>query len=220
LSTRQEIIVQALWQRHAEVCKSTSEFVANSVGGTSDFVSQLRNQSDAQQTRKWKAPEKWYASTCDCLAAIRALALNEQLECAAVGAPDDSSFIKELQASAKDPQHRFDLLATRYRNPLNIAAPSEEHVREHLLERLMVADRSRIERHSLNRLNPDDFLLRLNLIAINGSLTEDLRYLDALNYLYEVLPSDWYPQSPQNWLRMSFMMFYARALTVHFTHID
>ena len=76
----------------------------------------------------------------------------------------------------------------------------------------MVADRARFEQRSLQLLNPDDLLLRLNLIAIYASFTTDLRYLDALNYYYELLPSDW---SLNNSLRMSFLNFYSRALATH-----
>src|ERR1044071_9040572 len=134
---------------------------------------------------------------------------DEPVECIAVAPPEESSFSDDLQASIREPRRRFELLTTRYLHPLNIAAPSEHRIREHLLERLMVADRSRIEQHALHLLDTDDLLLRLNLIAINASLTTDLRYLDALNYYYELLPSDWYPES-------SFLSFYLRALAVHF----
>ena len=79
----------------------------------------------------------------------------------------------------------------------------------------MVPDRARIEQQSLHLLDTGDLLLRLNLIAIYASFTNDLRYLDALNYYYELLPSDWYPKSPHNWLRVSFLSFYVRALVVH-----
>ena len=223
MSTRQEIIVQALQQRHAEVCRSTAELLTNSVGGTSDFALQLKHPSlvvGGHQLRKWIAPQRWYAGKRELLDAIRALALNEEFECTSVDPPEDNSFIDELRASAKDPQRRFDLLERRYRNPLNFAAPSEEQVREHLLERLMVVDRSRIERDSLDLVHADEFLLRLNLIAINASLSDDLRYLDALNSFYELLPSAWYPASAQNWLRVSFLILYARALAINFTPIN
>jgi len=60
-------------------------------------------------------------------------------------------------------------------------------------------------------VNRDILLLRLNLIAIYASFTADLRYLDALNYYYELLPSDWCQHNS------SFLNFYLRALA---THID
>ena len=138
------------------------------------------------------------------------------MECVGIAPPEESSFFDDLQVSVREPQRRFELLTTRYLHPLNVAAPSEHRIREYLLERLMVADRSRIEQHSLHLLDADDLLLRLNLIAINASLTSDLRYLDALNYYYELLPADWFAESPHNWLRGTFLSFYARALAVHF----
>jgi hypothetical protein len=203
LNTRQQIIANALRQRHDEVCKTASQPAL-----------------DGQQLRKWSAPETWFKSTGNSLTAIRALAADEQIECIETTPPDESGFYDDLQASIREPQRRFELLTSRYLHPLNIAAPSEHRVREHLLERLMVADRSRIEQHSLHLLHADDLLLRLNLIAIYASFTTDLRYLDALNYYYELLPSNWYPESPHNWLRVSFLTFYARALAMHLTHMN
>lgn len=196
MDTRQQIIVNALRQRFDEVCKTASQPVPNAF-------------------RKWSAPKTWFESSTDSLSAIRALAADEPVECIEAGPPDESTFFDDLQACLREPQRRFELLTTRYLHPLNVAAPSENRIREHLLERLMVADRSRIEQRSLHLLNADDLLLRLNLIAIYASLTTDLRYLDALNYYYELLPSTWYPNSPHNWLRVSFLNFYARALAVH-----
>lgn len=140
------------------------------------------------------------------------MAADEPVECTETARPDEASFFNDLQASIRDPQRRFELLTTRYLHPLNVAASSEHRVREHLLERLMVADRARIEQHSVHLLNADDLLLRLNLIAIYASFTTELRYLDALNYYYELLPTDW---SPNNSLRTSFLNFYLRALATH-----
>jgi len=187
------------------------------------FVARLHKQLDtaveSQQFRNWTAPKTWFASRCDSLAAIRALAADDPLDCIEASQPEEPHFFDELLASIREPQRRFELLATRYLHPLNVAALSEQRVREHLLERLMVADRSRVEQHSLQVLDADDLLLRLNLIAIYASLTTDLRYLDALNYYYELLPSAWYPKSVHNWLRVSLLSFYIRALSVHFTYV-
>ena len=191
MDTRQQIIANALRQRYDEVRKITS-----------------------QPLSKWTTPVPWFESRSDSLTAIRALAADEPVEFVETAPPDEPALFNDLQASIRDPQRRFELLTMRYLHPLNVAASSEHRVREHLLERLMVADRARIEQHSLHLLNRDDLLLRLNLIAIYASFTTDLRYLDALNYYYELLPSDW---SPNNSLRLSFLNFYLRALA---THID
>ena len=208
MSRRQQIIANALRQRYGEVCNTASQLAPNAFA------------VERPQFRNWSAPEIWFESSGDSLAAIRALAADEEVQCIEGTPPDEPIFFDDLQAAIREPQRRFDLLTTRYLHPLNIAAPSEYRVREHLLERLMVADRSRIEQHSLHLLNADDLLLRLNLIAIYASFTTDLRYLDALNYYYELLPSAWCPESPHNWLRVSFFSLYARALAIHFTKID
>jgi len=197
LSTRQQIIVNALRQRWTEVCK------------------QLATAADLQQFSKWKAPTTWFASSDDSLTTIRALAADEPIACSEAAAPDEPVFFDQLQSFIRAPEQRFELLTTRYLHPLNIAAPSEQRIREHLLERLMVADRARLEQHSIDLVNVDDLLLRLNLIGIYASFTTDLRYLDALNYYYELLPAAWRPQSPQNWLRLSYLSFYLRALATH-----
>lgn len=206
------------------MCNTASQLAPDAFGEMTDFVSRLRKQLitgvEDQQFRKWTAPKTWFESKCDSLTAIRALAADEQVECIEAASPDEPGFFADLQFSFREPQRRFDLLTTRYLHPLNVAASSEHRVREHLLERLMVWDRSRIGQHSLHLLNADDLLLRLNLIAIYASFTTDLRYLDALNYYYELLPSAWSPESRHNWLRVSFLNFYVRALAVHFTHIN
>ena len=189
MDTRQQIIANALRRRYDEISKTVS-----------------------QPFSKWSAPVAWFESRGDLLTAIHALASDEPVDCIETSPPVESEFFDALQASVRDPRRRFGLLTTRYLHPLNVAAPSEHRIREHLLERLMVADRARIEQHSLHLLNRDDLLLRLNLIAIYASFTNDLRYLDALNYYYELLPSDW---SPNNSLRLSFLNFYSRALATH-----
>ena len=189
MDTRQQIIANALRRRYDEISKTVS-----------------------QPFSKWSAPVAWFESRGNVLTVIHALASDEPVDCIETSPPIESEFFDALRASVRDPQRRFELLITRYLHPLNVAAPSEHRIREHLLERLMVADRARIEQHSLDLLNADDLLLRLNLIAIYASFTTDLRYLDALNYYYELLPSDW---STNNSLRLSFLNFYSRALATH-----
>ena len=190
-----------------------------------DFVSRLRkhfadNPLEDRQFSKWIAPQRWFGCEVDSLAAIRILAADDELECNPTEPPEEQSFFQDLQASARDPERSFALLTTRYLHPLNFTAPTEVKIREHLLERLMVADRSNIERYGLQPGNVDLLLLKLNLIAINASVTSDLRYLDALNYYYELLPPGWSPATPCNWLRVSFLIFYMRALAIRFAHFN
>jgi len=189
-----------------------------------EFVSRLRKQlvagGEGQQFSKWTAPRVWFASETDSLTTLRALAADESVACIESAAPDEAAFFTELQSAIREPKRRFELLTSRYLHPLNVAAASEQRIREHLLERLMVADRTRLEQQSFDLLNAEDLFLRLNLIAVYASFATDLRYLDALNYYYELLPSAGYPESRHNWLRISFLSFYVRALAVHFTRVS
>jgi hypothetical protein len=124
-----------------------------------------------------------------------------------------AEFVRKLKETRHDEQLQFELLTIRYRFPLNFLLLSERLVQEYLLERLMVQERARIEQSSVEAVSADALLFKLNLVAINASCTTDLRFLDALNYYYELLPSTWQPQSRHRWLLISFLALYARALS-------
>ena len=57
-----------------------------------------------------------------------------------------------------------------------------------------------------------DLWLKLNLVAVYALRVPDLRFLDALNYYYELLPMTWQPQTQHDWLHISYLALYARAL--------
>jgi hypothetical protein len=79
---------------------------------------------------------------------------------------------------------RVEALSIRYCCPLNIGAQSESQIAEELLRQLMVVDRHRLEAES--EFDVDDVLLKLSLTAICARMKRDLRFLDALNYFYEL----------------------------------
>ena len=211
MTRTQELISQALKERHRDVCARVS-----TLEPLSEFATKLKKQFNESHSlvTTWERTDAWLSSDRDCLITLQALALSEPL---ATGVGGKSSSSEEslhlLLAAARDPKQRFGLLTTRYSFPLNIVNSSEENIREHLLERLMVQDRALIERGGLNSLESDDLLLRLNLISIHAQYSTDLRFLDALNYYYELLPASWYPVSQHAWLLSSFLAIYARALT-------
>ncbi len=223
MSTRQELISQALRKRYIEVCSNARTLNATAFGGMSNFVDRVREQLienvDREHFEQWEAPATWLVCDRDCLSALRALAAGDALECTS-GPRADSGFLPQLQQACRDPALRFELLIARYRHPLNFVATTERTIQEHILERLMVSDRSRIERQSPDAIDADDLLLKLNFLGIHASFTTDLRFLDALNYYYELLPSNWHPKSKHNSLLASYWSFYARALTVHFNRIN
>jgi hypothetical protein len=144
---------------------------------------------------------------------LRALAVDEPISSTRGEMASPAEFVRKLKETGNDGPLQFELLTIRYRFPLNFLLPPERLVQEHLLERLMVQERARIEQSSVEAVSADALLLKLNLVAIHASCTIDLRFLDALNYYYELLPSTWQPQSRHKWLLISFLAFYARALS-------
>lgn len=223
MSTRQDLISHALRKRYIEVCTNARTINATAFGEMSDFVGRVREQLfenvDPGSFEQWEPPTTWLVCDLDCLSALRVLAVGDGLECTA-GPPADSGFLQQLQQASRDPALRFELLVARYRHPLNFVVTTERTIQEHILERLMVSDRSRIEQQSPDAIDADDLLLKLNFLGIHASFTTDLRFLDALNYYYELLPSSWYPKSRHNWLLASYWFFYARALTVQVNRIN
>ena len=153
----------------------------------------------------------WAEADADCLASLRALALGRALPVRHAVEPSPvDSFVSRLDASRNDAEQSFHLLTERYRWPLNFCLTAEEAAREHVLARLMVRDRARALKEGDAS---EDLLLRLNLVALYAARASDLRFLDALNYYYELLPAEGRQQHGRNsWLLASYFALYARAL--------
>jgi hypothetical protein len=217
MNTRREIIAGALTQRYREVCGERLGNVAPAdFGEHADFVSSVvgRFGEAGSNTSVNDAGclDIWMESNIDCLAAIRQLALGQPLEVVSGNRSSTADFVRELIESRAQPARRFQLLTQRYACPLNFAVEGEEAVREYVLERLMVQDRARIEQRSVKSVDSNDVLLRLNLIAIYAARSPDLRFIDALNYYYEMIPPNWRTEGHNNWLQVSYLALYALAL--------
>lgn len=220
MNMRSELISQALNERFAALCgERVSQLAPEKFGALAPFVARVRERllhatpADIRNsTPSLTPPESWMEADADCLAFLRALCLEQQLPLRRGQQPPVDSFVKTLSDCRHDTARRFSLLAERYACPLNFTLPAEDAVREHLLMRLMVQERARVEKNSITAINSDDLLLRLNLIAVHARLATDLRFLDALNYYYEVLPAAWQPAARHDWLLASYFALYARAL--------
>jgi hypothetical protein len=225
MNMRRELIVNALAERFRELCDERfAGLNSGEFGKPSDFESRIREQFNGTAPQelptdlsKCLSPSTvsngWVESDTDCLSFLRHLALGEEIRLTAGRQPPTTRFLQQLISARANPAQRFQLLTTRYACPLNFAGPSEQDIREHLLERLMVQDRGRVENDSITSVESNDLLLRLNLIAIHASRSTDLRFLDALNYYYELIPATWRPHAQHNWLLVSYLALYARALT-------
>jgi hypothetical protein len=216
VSTRQELIENALRERFTELCSERlSNFGQPKFTAVEQYVSEVRERFRDAQPEKIQscidAPDTWMASDTDCLTSLKSLSLGQPLQYQPGHAPS-GSFITILSEAGDDPEISFRLLVERYACPVNFTLPGEVAVREHVLTRLMVNARAKIEKQGAAAGNAEDLLLKLNLVAVNAALTTDLRFLDALNYYYELLPSTWYPTSRHSWLLVSYLALYARAL--------
>ncbi len=219
MSTREELIISALGLRLDAARERLLKLEPERFADFSGYVAQLRQSLAASALGLTMAqpPEiVWIESGNDCLSSIRALSLGEDLKlttAANLPAPAED-FLSSLEKCKRDSERRLRLLTERYSCVLNFNAPSENDIREHVLMRLMAPDRATVEQQSVTALDADDLLLKLNLIAIQAPVTPDLRFIDALNYYYELLPADWVPRARHAWLIASFLGLYARALAV------
>jgi hypothetical protein len=215
-----DLISKAVGRRFTELCSERVAYLApQSFGGMNTFVSsvqqQLLNTSPGALKNSFSSfaiPADWIEVGSDCLESLRLLSLGEPLP-HQTGAPaPGSAFLQELKTTSKEPQRGFQLLTARYACPFNFALPAEDEVREYVLMRLMVQDRTQVEKGSIVAADSDNLLLKLNLVAIHAAAAHDLRFLDALNYYYELMPATWRPDSEHGWLLASYFALYSRAL--------
>jgi hypothetical protein len=222
---RKRLIRTALGLRLRELCAARLQaLVPERFGSMSPFVAQAQQLIAGTNSNGhlvgalpgWARPRAWMETETDCLVSLRALCMGQHLDARPVA---DSSVIEARafvalleERRGGPPLERFQLLTERYSYPLNITLEGEEDVREYLLMRLMVQDRARLLKRTVNEMDTDELLLKLSLVALHAALAADLRYLDALNYYYELLPTEWEPAGEHPWLLVSYLMLYAHAL--------
>ena len=224
MSTREELISNALKGSFHEVTgevlpRLSTESVDS---GVAPFVEDVRQKlinaslADVRHlTGHVKEPVVWMESqdnTTFC-AALFARALGYPQLLLRVEHPPVEPFLELLTESRADAELRVQLLTERYANPLNFTLPEEERVREFVLTRVMVHERARIKKGAVEGVNADDLLVMLNYVAVYAACGTDLRFLDALNYYYELLPMGWHRGAPQQAVLLaSYLALYAGAL--------
>jgi hypothetical protein len=214
---REELIRDAAELRLREVSERIAQLRPDQFHDDSEFVAQLQEVASQgalnRVTRDQLQQAAWPHSDGDCLASLRALCLGKPQGGRESSPPPAEGVLQTLEAHKNDAARRFQILTDRYCCPANFSQPGEAEIREYILTRLMVQDRAAAER-SLSQIDPDDVLLKLNLIAIHAQTSSDLRFLDALNYYYELLPADWVPHARHEWLLPCYLGLYGRALAV------
>ena len=221
---RIKIISHALKERFTEVvCEVIPRLSTESMGCEVDaFIHDVRQKltnASIIDVRKFMSdigePVSWMESQDNATfcASLFTRALGHPQHLHPVEHPPLEPFLNLLTAARADAELRVRLLTERYINPLNFALPQEKEVREFVLTRLMANERARIEKGSIETVNADDLLVMLNYVAIYAACGTDLRFLDALNYYYELLPMGWHRGARhQAVLLASYLALYAGAL--------
>lgn len=212
-----ELISTAVARRLNELRERVNRFDPERFGDAGFFLTSVKEVLLAQPDRistltPFSPPAEWVSADTDCLTSLRVLSLHGPKTMPRAPHPPAGEFMNQLKVKSAAREPVFSLLAERYAWPLNFSFKADDEVREYLLMRLMTADRTRIENNSADAVNKDDLLLKLNLISVHASTATDLRFLDALNYYYELLPVTVFPESQHAWLLISWLALYARAL--------
>lgn len=182
----EEILRGALLTRRAELRKSWKHFISSecleSLGSAARDVESFLSGHDAFRDWRFAATFTWINCDAPFLDCLGAIALSGKVEYQ----PSDTSPSRLLPVDLNklSSRERVKALCVRYRCPLNIGIASEFDIAEELLRQLMVKDRSKLETGA--EIDVDMILLKLNLIGIRAMITRDLRFLDALNYFYEL----------------------------------
>ena len=214
MSAREAAILDALQQRLSDVRDGIAGLTPEVFGDAADYLKRLQQSfsSDDRPGNDARVPAT--SDGKDCVEALCAISLTSGPLYATIPATDPAQFIELLKECRNDSEKRFRLLAERFSWPPNFSLSTEAEIREYVLMRLMVHDRARIEERSIASVDADDLFLKLNLVAVHSEESDDLRFLDALNYYYELLPTNWVPRARHVSLVVSFLGLYARALQV------
>lgn len=212
-----ELISKAVARRLGEVRERVNRFDPEAFGDAGFFLTSVKellldHPNRVSSLTPFSPPAEWVAADTVCLTSLRVLSLHGPKTMPGASHPPPGEFLTQLKVKTAAREPLFSLLTDRYAWPLNFSFPPEDDIREYLLMRLMTADRARIENNSMDVVNSEDLLLKLNLISVHAATATDLRFLDALNYYYELLATKEFPESQHAWLLISWFALYARAL--------
>jgi hypothetical protein len=218
LDKRTALIVNALRRRLLQVCSEAKAIRPEAFGEfAGDVAAMVEVLGQGKFEPSVAMPTAWLASDDDCLTCLKRLCVSGTVSTRAA-IPPIEDLVALLKSTRKDPHAQFNLLTSYYAFPLNVALSSEEGVREYLLGRVMTLHRTSIE--SAVAVDSRNLFLSLNLLAVNALFTTDLRDVDALNYLYELLPAIPSSQSEKSPLQISYLVLYTKALMANIERLE
>ena len=153
-----------------------------SLGGLATEVETFLSGQDAFRDWRFAGASGYMNSDATFMENLSAIALAHNVERRPSEAGPERLPMANFNKLPRD--ERMQLLYDRYHCPLNIGLANESDVAEELLRQLMVPDRAKLE--AGKEFDVDMVLLKLSLTGIRAMITRDLRFLDALNYFYEL----------------------------------
>jgi len=186
LDRSEGILRGELLTRRAELRRSWRHLITRecleSLGALAKEVESFLSGEDAFCDWRFAVTFTWMNCNASFTDSLRAIALARKVEHRPSNTPPDRLSLANFNTLSRN--ERIEVLCDRYRCPLNIGLPSESDVAEELLRQLMVPDRAKLE--AGKEFDVDFVLLKLNLAGVRAMMTRDLRFLDALNYFYEL----------------------------------
>jgi|GEM_PF-2941461 len=180
------ILRGALLTRRAELRKSWRHLVSTeclaSLGALGKEVESFLSRQDTFRDWRFAVTFGWMNCGASFEDSLYAIALAHNVERRQSGTSPEPLCLAKFNKLSRD--ERIEVLYNRYRCPLNIGLASESDVAEELLRQLMVPDRAKLEAGT--EFDAEMVLLKLNLVGVRAMVTRDLRYLDAVNYFYEL----------------------------------
>jgi hypothetical protein len=180
------ILRGALLTRRAELRKSWRHLVSTeclaALGVLAKEVESFLSWQDTFRDWRFAGTLGWMNCGANFADSLCAIALAHSVERRQSGTSPEPLCLANFNKLSRD--ERIEVLYNRYRSPLSIGLASEADVAEELLRQLMVPDRAKLEAGT--EFDAEMVLLKLNLVGVRAMVTRDLRYLDALNYFYEL----------------------------------
>jgi hypothetical protein len=208
----EEILRRALLRRRTELRKLWKNLISleclERLNGLAPQVESFLSGPGTIRDWRFASRVTWIDCDASFWDSLRLIALAANTDYRSLNSGTDT--LSPADLNRLPPSARLGVLIARYRCPLNIGLASESDLAEELLRQLMVPDRAKLEGGV--EFDVDMVLLKLNLVGVRAMITRDLRFLDALNYFYELPRRSLYRMRANPRLLAFWLCIYAQLL--------